>query len=702
MSDVNARIQLELVDGAAQKALADFIKSSGAAEKGVGGINKSLGNLKKGTEGASGSFAGLLKVVESGAQSGSAGIGQLASLIGGPLSIGIAAVTSAALVLNKALDFTILAERNAQVENSFNAIAASAGLAGASLKEGLLAATNGLADDNDVLKAANKSIIELGSNADRIPEIMEIARKSTALFGGELVQNFENISSALASGKVETLKNIGLIVNAEAAQKRYAESLGVTVAQLSDSGKKQAIQNEALSQAQIKFKDVDEKSTQATQALARFKVSVNGVGDATAAAVKQSGFFASIFDTLAKASNSVAASITGGFGSDLDKLGVKLSDSRSDVESLTKTVASLEEKLGRSTGTVKIGVVEALDLARTKLTIARLEVDDTIKAIGRLSKASPEGAKPKQENQVNSEAVLKDRADNAKRAADAELAVAQATADLEIEILRNKLANEQITQAEFDKANFDIEQANYAAKQEVEAQRFLDENARLEAARSANLLTEQGYQQQRDSLAAQFAAKGIKYDADSLKSATKLAQEKEKLKKQELDNAANFFGGFAALMQTQNRDLFAIGKAAAIAQASINGYEAITKAYAQTGFFGGPIAAAAVGIATGVQIANIASTNPSFASGGIVPGTSYNGDRVTANVNSGEMIITRQQQTDLFRRLDSGSFGGDGEVKGLLRSIASAIQNQDTSVSIDGKEIVSVLRTQLASGRRFD
>lgn len=45
---------------------------------------------------------------------------------------------------------------------------------------------------------------------------------------------------------------------------------------------------------------------------------------------------------------------------------------------------------------------------------------------------------------------------------------------------------------------------------------------------------------------------------------------------------------------------------------------------------------------------------PRFERGGIVPGTSYRGDRVEARVNSGEMIITREQQTRLYNYIQDG------------------------------------------------
>jgi hypothetical protein len=702
MADVNARIQLELVDGPAQKALAEFIKTSGAADKSVAGLNKSIGGLSKNADSSSVSFQGFAKIVsEDLGGKGAASVGQLSALLGGPLLIALGAVAVAGLAVSKVLDLTIINERNLQVKNSFDAIAASAGLAGEELRSGLLAASNGLADDTDILKAANKSIIELGSNASKLPEIMEVARKTTALFGGELVQNFENLSSALASGNTKALRNIGLVIDAETAQRKYAESIGVTVAQLSDAGKKQAIQNAALEQAKLKFKDVDESSTRATQGLQRLKVSGGEFVDAFAAAIQQSKFFAATFDVLASAINKTSEAITRNFGSGVDQLQVKLSDSRGEVERYTARLAGLEDRLKRSVGTEKEGVVAAIALVNQNLAIAKAQVDDTIKAIGRLAKAPVEKGQAQQEKQVNTEAILKDRTEAAKRASDAELAVAQASADLEVEILRNKLANQQITQAEFDKANFDIEQQNYAAKQEIEAQRFADENSRLEAARAANLLTETGYQQQRDALAAQYSAKVIKFDADELKSKTKLAQEEEKLQRAKVAAVGDTFANLSVLMQTSSRELFAIGKAAAIASSTINTYEAITKTMASVPYpFNIPLAVAQ-GIAGFVQVANISSTNPSFASGGIVPGTSYSGDNVTANVNSGEMVLNRSQQSNLFNQIRSG---GGSDVSAKLDSLIGLLASRDEAVivNIGGKTVVDTLRSELASGRRFD
>ena len=65
------------------------------------------------------------------------------------------------------------------------------------------------------------------------------------------------------------------------------------------------------------------------------------------------------------------------------------------------------------------------------------------------------------------------------------------------------------------------------------------------------------------------------------------------------------------------------------------------------------IAAAISGTATMIStIAAIKSaTSGSYASGGIIPGNSFSGDNLTANVNSGELILNRSQQDSIASQL---------------------------------------------------
>jgi len=134
----------------------------------------------------------------------------------------------------------------------------------------------------------------------------------------------------------------------------------------------------------------------------------------------------------------------------------------------------------------------------------------------------------------------------------------------------------------------------------------------------------------------------------------------QKLKQQfALQGASGTFGALADIARLGGKKNFEIAKAFSLAEASIRGVLSVQQAIATPP---GPPFTIPLGIAAGAQaaarVATIASTKPSFETGGIVPGNSFTGDNVAANVNSGEMVLTRQQQSNLFNMANRG--GGSG------------------------------------------
>lgn len=89
-----------------------------------------------------------------------------------------------------------------------------------------------------------------------------------------------------------------------------------------------------------------------------------------------------------------------------------------------------------------------------------------------------------------------------------------------------------------------------------------------------------------------------------------------------------------------------------------------TAAYAGIPFLG--VGLAASQIAT-MQAMIAAAAIPKFENGGVVGGSSYHGDKILARVNSGELILNRQQQSTLFGLMNQNSISKSGDNKVIVR-----------------------------------
>ena len=145
---------------------------------------------------------------------------------------------------------------------------------------------------------------------------------------------------------------------------------------------------------------------------------------------------------------------------------------------------------------------------------------------------------------------------------------------------------------------------------------------------------------------------------------------------------------------------------ASFLQATANIAQGVAKALAEGGPYAGPILAALIGASGAVQIATITANKPkppSFATGGIVPGNSYSGDKVQANVNSGEMILNAQQQANLWKMANSAT-GGGGAVVNMpvtIENNASDAVSASAELSSEGLVIMvnKIVNSQMAAGK---
>ena len=142
---------------------------------------------------------------------------------------------------------------------------------------------------------------------------------------------------------------------------------------------------------------------------------------------------------------------------------------------------------------------------------------------------------------------------------------------------------------------------------------------------------------------------------------------------------------------------------ASILQATANIAQGVSMAIAQGGV-AGLITGALVGAAGAVQIASIIAskpTPPSFSTGGIVGGSSYNGDNIAANLNSREMVMNMGQQKALWDFINGGSNGQGGGTNIVINNSAANLVRAQPQITKDKIELLIDARVNdsLKNGR---
>lgn len=205
-------------------------------------------------------------------------VSQLAEGLGS-LTIVAGVIGAAFLAVKESLDLTLEAEQIKKVNAQFEALTANAGIASDALIKGLKETSNGLITEHDLLVSANKAIVEMGSTAANLPAIMEMARKATSVFGGELSENFERLNNAIATGSVRQLRHLGIIIDHTKAIRDFATAHGIAENALSEHAKQQAVFEAIQAKVGQQFKGQTQDIMATTTAWKQFKVALAEIGE---------------------------------------------------------------------------------------------------------------------------------------------------------------------------------------------------------------------------------------------------------------------------------------------------------------------------------------------------------------------------------------------------------------------------------------
>ena len=289
---------------------------------------------------------------------------------------------------------------------------------------------------------------------------------------------------------------------------------------------------------------------------------------------------------------------------------------------------------------------EAAQKSEAKLKTER-EILDTLEAQRLTAKSNAE--------QSSQERIIKATADYSNMSS-AELVEARIRLDNE------KALQEQITAIKkeaLDKQVADAKAAYETANAEelsAKEKAYSDALAQQLVFNEQNLVAQQEYNSQRIALENELTS----YNA----AAAKLYA---KTQTQNFKNAQDLFAQIGQLATSENKKLAAVGKAASIAQATINTYEGATKALAQGGFFGIAMAAAVIasGLASVAQISGV-----KLAKGGLVKAVTGGVPAVIGEGGSDEAVLPLDSQRSMSRIGQAISdAGGNKQADGVVVNI---------------------------------
>lgn len=258
----------------------------------------------------------------------------------------IGALGLAFYAVKSAIEIVFDAEKIKLVNAQFQQLTHNVGIYGETFKEAMKKAADGMIDDVSLMQATNKSMAELEGGVEKLPQLMELARKATKIFGGDAVENFNAMSMAVASGTTRQLRHLGIVLDQSKVMRDYAKSIGETVSSLSLAGRQQAVLNAALEEGNKKLNVQSADVTQSITAWAQVKVTMTEIKDTIVLAFdKIAGpTVANFFKNLKSMADDAKTYIQDKFGSGAEQSTAHLERTRAKIMEIKGALIDIDQK----------------------------------------------------------------------------------------------------------------------------------------------------------------------------------------------------------------------------------------------------------------------------------------------------------------------------------------------------------------------
>lgn len=221
------------------------------------------------------------------------------------------------------------AGKNENISRAFNSIQEAAGANPERVIQGLRSATQGLISDVDLFQKANQAVL-LGLPTDGFDKMAGAAIKLGRAMGLDALSAVDSLSLGVGRQSRLILDNLGIIINAEEANQKYADSHHKLSSELTTAEQKTAFITLAYERILEKAKQLPDVTDSASTAYSKFSTALTNAENAFLSAVNNSGTLASAIKDLGDEFNSPS------FISGIKAMGSALAD-------LTGTLLKLAE-----------------------------------------------------------------------------------------------------------------------------------------------------------------------------------------------------------------------------------------------------------------------------------------------------------------------------------------------------------------------
>ena len=239
----------------------------------------------------------------------------------------------------------------------------------------LQAASGGTISNLELMTQANQALaLGAAKNASEVAELVRVSRSLGRALGIDATFALNSLNTGIARQSKLYLDNLGIIIDVEAANERYAASIGKTVQQLTDAERREVFRNTALERANelvAELGGVTETSADSMERLAvAFQNTVDGIKMMVARAPELRMMFELMGGVLGRYNESI----------DARSMGLSVSQMR-DLEMLTGMIPSLnlqqtQQLIGQTT--IGLGSLGPVDPTRAVMSryLAALEAHE--------------------------------------------------------------------------------------------------------------------------------------------------------------------------------------------------------------------------------------------------------------------------------------------------------------------------------------